>query len=95
MNERVTRRYHSDGTAPVLQPEDVASAVGKIAAARRLANGHWEIKLEDGATWAQIDASEIPIDPKPGQAVKIRKASLGSYMMTVGNQREVKVHRVE
>jgi hypothetical protein len=77
------------------KPEEIANAEGKIASARKLLNGHWEVKLEDGATWVQIDATEIPLDPKPGQSVKIRKASLGSYMMTVGNQREVKVHRVE
>ena len=77
------------------KPEEIATTEAKIASARRLPTGHWEVKLEDGATWVQIDSSEIPIDPKAGQAVKIRKASLGSYMMTVGNQREVKVHRVE
>jgi hypothetical protein len=75
--------------------EDIATTDGKIASARRLPNGRWEIKLEDGAVWAQIDATEIPLDPKPGQTVKIRKASMGSYAMAVGNQREVKVHRVE
>ena len=77
------------------KPEEIAAAAGKIASARRLPTGRWEVKLEDGATWVQIDASEIPLDPKSGQAVKISRASLGSYMMTVGNQREVKVHRVE
>jgi hypothetical protein len=77
------------------KPEEIATAEGKIASARKLLNGRWEVKLEDGATWVQIDATEIPLDPKRGQAVKIRKASLGSYLMTVGNQREVKVHRVE
>ena len=77
------------------KPEEIATAEGKIASARRLVTGRWEVKLEDGATWVQIDSSEIPLDPKPGQAVKIRRASLGSYMMTVGNQREVKVHRIE
>jgi hypothetical protein len=75
--------------------EDIASTDGRVSSARRLSTGRWEIKLEDGATWVQIDASEIPIDPKPGQSVKIRKAALGSYMMAVGNQREVKVRRVE
>jgi hypothetical protein len=75
--------------------EDIATADGKIASARRLPSGHWEVKLEDGATWVQIDSTEIPLDPKPGQKVRIRKASLGSYQMTVGNQREVKVHRLE
>jgi hypothetical protein len=77
------------------KPEEIASAEGKIASARRLPTGRWEVKLQDGATWVQIDSTDIPLDPKAGQAVKIRKASLGSYMMTVGNQREVKVHRVE
>jgi hypothetical protein len=75
--------------------EDVASTQGKIASARRLVTGRWEIKLDDGGTWVQIDSTEIPLDPKPGQTVKINRASLGSYMMTVGNQRAVKVHRVE
>jgi len=75
--------------------EDIASTVDKIAQVRRLPTGRWEIKLESGATWVQIDATEIPIDPKPGQPVKINRASLGSYMMQVGNQRAVKVHRVE
>jgi hypothetical protein len=75
--------------------EDVASAEGVITEARKLPTGHWQIKLSEGGTWVQIDATEIPIDPKPGDHVKIRKASLGSYMMAVGNQREVKVHRVE
>jgi hypothetical protein len=77
------------------KPEEIATAEGKIASVRKVPPGRWEVKLEDGATWVQIDTSEIPLDPKPGQAVKIRKASLGSYLMTVGNQREVKVHRVE
>lgn len=75
--------------------EDIASTVDKIVSARRLPPGKWEIKLETGGTWIQIDTTEIPLDPKPGQTVKINRASLGSYMMQVGNQRAVKVHRVE
>lgn len=75
--------------------EDVASSDGTIVAARKTPTGRWEIKLDEGGTWVQIDSTEIPIDPKPGQKVKIHKAALGSYMMAVGNQREVKVHRVE
>ena len=77
------------------KPEEIATAEGKIASVRKVPPGRWEVKLEDGATWVQIDATEIPIDPRPCQSVKIRKAALGSYQMTVGNQREVKVHRVE
>jgi hypothetical protein len=77
------------------KPEEIASTVDKIASARRTPTGRWEVKLESGPTWVQIDSTEIPLDPKPGQPVKINRASMGSYLMQVGNQRAVKVHRVE
>ena len=77
------------------KPEDVAQAEDKIASVRKLLSGKWEFKLASGATWVQVDLTELPIDPKPGQAVKIQRAALGSYAMTVGNQRSIKVHRQE
>lgn len=75
------------------KPEEVSSADGVIASARKAVTGKWVIKLEDGAVWTQIDLTEIPIDPKAGEKVKIRSASMGSYLMSVGNQRAVKVRR--
>jgi hypothetical protein len=77
------------------KPEEISATEGVIASARKLPTGKWEVKVTDGGTWVQIDSSEIPIDPKAGQKVKIRAAALGSFMMTVGNQREVKVRREE
>ena len=77
------------------KPEEIAQTDGAIASAHKALTGKWVIKLEDGAVWAQIDLTEIPIDPKPGQPVKIKKASMGSYLMSIGNQRAVKVHREE
>ena len=75
------------------KPEEITSAEGTIASARKLNTGKWEIVLADGARWVQIDLTEIPLDPKPGQKVKIKSAIAGSYLMTVNNQREVRVHR--
>jgi hypothetical protein len=75
------------------KPEEITSTDGVVASARKLPTGKWEITLEDGARWVQIDLTEIPLDPKPGQKVKIKAASMGSYLMTVNNQRAVKVHR--
>jgi hypothetical protein len=77
------------------KPEAIDSAEGTITSVRKTLGGKWEFKLEDGATWIQVDLAEIPIDPKPGQKVKIKRASMGSYMMTVGNQRAVRVRREE
>ena len=77
------------------KPEEIDAADGVIASAHKTLAGKWVMKLQDGAVWAQIDLTEIPIDPKAGDKVRIKKASLGSYMMTIGNQRAVKVHREE
>jgi hypothetical protein len=77
------------------KPEEVAQAEDKIVSVRKLPIGKWEFKLESGATWVQVDLTELPLDPKPGQSVKIHKASMGSYAMTIGNQRSIKVHRLE
>jgi hypothetical protein len=75
------------------KPEEITSAAGVIASARRLNTGKWEITLEDGARWVQVDLTEIPLTPKAGQKVKIKAATMGSFVMSVNNQREVKVHR--
>ncbi|MGZ3376835.1 MAG: hypothetical protein ACXU8S_09575 [Phenylobacterium sp.] len=75
------------------KPEEITSADGVIASAHKLNTGKWEFTLEDGARWVQVDLADIPLDPKPGQKVKIRAATMGSYMATINNQREVKVHR--
>jgi hypothetical protein len=75
--------------------DEVENATGVIASARQDGVGHWIIKLEDGAVWAQVDANELFKTPKPGMSVKIRKASLGSYLMSVDNQGAFRAHRVE
>jgi hypothetical protein len=75
------------------KPEDITSAEGVIASARKLNTGKWEVVLEDGARWVQVDLAEIPLDPKPGQKVKIKSATVGSYLMTINNQRDVRVRR--
>jgi hypothetical protein len=75
--------------------EDVDNYDGVVALARRDGGGHWVIKLEDGAVWAQVGVEELFKTPKPGMKVKIRKAALGSYMMVVENQGGFKARRVE
>ena len=77
------------------KPEEVAQAEDKIASVRKLLTGKWEFHLESGAVWVQVDLTELPLDPKPGQTVRIQKAAMGSFAMTVGKQRSIKVHRVE
>jgi hypothetical protein len=75
------------------KPEEISSTEAVIASAHKAITGKWVITLQDGAVWTQVDFTEIPIDPKPGDKVKIKSASMGSYLMSVGNQRAVKAHR--
>jgi hypothetical protein len=75
--------------------EEVDNYDGVVDTARRDGGGHWVIKLQDGALWAQVGAEDLFKTPKPGMKVKIRKAALGSYMMVVGDQGGFKAHRVE
>jgi hypothetical protein len=67
------------------KPEEINNMEGKIAAARQNNAGKWVIRLEDGATWVQIDTNEVPNAPKAGDTVTIRKAAMGSYMLSLGH----------
>lgn len=75
--------------------EEVENVTGVIATARQDGSGRWVIKLDDGAIWTQVGADEVFKTPKPGMSVKIRKAALGSYLMSVDNQGSFRAHRVE
>ncbi|HEY8617154.1 hypothetical protein [Phenylobacterium sp.] len=75
--------------------EDVETMTGKVVAARMNNAGKWVVELEGGAVWAQIDANEVPFSPKPGDPVRIKRASLGSYLMSVKNQRAFRAKRQE
>lgn len=77
------------------KPEDVASTQTTVVSAHKALTGRWVLKLADGSTWSQVDLTEIPLDPKAGNTVKIVRASMGSYLATIANQREVRVHRDE
>jgi hypothetical protein len=75
--------------------EELDTADGVVAVARQNGQGHWVIQLEDGAVWSQVGVEDLFRSPKPGMKVKIRKASLGSYLMSIDNQGAFKAHRVE
>lgn len=77
------------------KPEEVDTVTAKVASASVNGAGKWVIELEDGAVWVQVDANEVPLTPKAGDPVRIRRASLGSYLMSVKNQRAFRARRQE
>jgi hypothetical protein len=52
------------------------------------------VQLDNGQVWSQVDTASLSL--RPGSQVRIRRASLGSYMLTeVGHSRSIRVRRNE
>jgi len=73
--------------------EEVKSIESTVVNAYTNDNGQWVVRLEDGSTWVQTDHNVIAIIPKKGTKVKVVKASLGSYMMRIGNEPGMRARR--
>jgi hypothetical protein len=56
-------------------------------------SGKYTLVMEDDAVWVQIDSATLARQPKPGQKVKIKVASMGSYFATVNNGRAIRMKR--
>lgn len=74
---------------------EVENVAARVASARQNGAGKWVIRLEDGATWVQVDSGELFTTPRAGMTVKIRRAALGSYLMSVESRRAFRARRVE
>jgi hypothetical protein len=81
------------GTAPALG-EGVTDMTSKIRTAKLLNSNRWLFVLEDGARWYQAE-SKLLRDPKPGQSIRIRKASLGGFLANIDGQTATRVRRLE
>ena len=64
-----------------------------LTSAAQAGEGRWVFRLADGSSWRQIDSEPVRFQNRSGQEVRVRKASLGSFLMTVGGSRAVRVRR--
>lgn len=55
--------------------------------------GRWLFTLADGSVWRQIDTESVNFRNRAGEAVRVRRASLGSYLLTTEGSRAVRVRR--
>jgi hypothetical protein len=81
------RLFGPDGSDPVESIETT------LRGATRNNDGRWVFRLEDGGVWRQIDSERARFENRPGQTVRVRKATLGSFLLTVGDSRAVRVRR--
>lgn len=75
------------------EEEGVSHIEAKIGSLRSLGYGKWQIGLEDGAQWMTTEAV-TGRDPKVGQTIEIRRATLGSFMGKVDGGRAVRMKRL-
>jgi hypothetical protein len=55
--------------------------------------GAWIFRLADGGVWIQTDDYQLPGSPRSGEKVTVRRGTLGSFRLAVGNRPAVKVRR--
>ncbi len=73
--------------------EEERDITAKIASARPLGYEKWRIRLADGAVWDTIEDVRGTL-PAAGRTVRIRRAALGSYLLSIEGDRGVRAKRV-
>ena len=74
--------------------EQVSQIEGEIDGVGRNADGGYVFILKDGGRWSQIDSRPIALEPERGDKVIVKRAALGSFMLSVARQPSVRVRRV-
>lgn len=81
------------GRADIAPEPAVESIETTLASASSSGDGKWTFRLANGSEWRQIDSGPVRFRNREGEAVRVRRASLGSYLMTLGASRAVRVRR--
>lgn len=74
--------------------EEVDEINGTVKSARVLRGDKWLVELASGGTWQSTESATRQPDPKAGDSVKIRRASLGGFMLSVEGRRSVRALRL-
>lgn len=56
-------------------------------------SGKYILAMEDDSVWVQIDTTNLPRQPRTGDKVKIKVASMGSYFATINDGRTIRMKR--
>lgn len=74
--------------------DEIQEIESTVVSVRPTKGGDWALRLaNDAGTWETGGSLTVP--PRAGDKVKIRKASLGSYLGSVGISRGIRFRRVE
>ncbi len=65
----------------------------RLQSARVSADGKWIFTLSNGAVWGQTELKGIRT-PKVGDAIRIRKGALGSFLASIKDRPAIRVKRI-
>lgn len=74
-------------------PTELESIDTTLVSLRTISGGKLLITLADGSVWQQIDSSSPYIPRGQNQPVRVRRATLGSYMMNIDGGPPIRVRR--
>lgn len=72
---------------------EISEIESTILSAQTVGYGEWLIVLEDGARWQQV-SGELALPPKKGQPIRIKRASMGSFIANINKQPAIRVKRL-
>ena len=75
------------------RPEALDAIETTLVRAGQSSEGRWVFTLADESVWRQVDTERVNFRNRQGEPVRVRRAALGSFLMTVGNSRAVRVRR--
>jgi hypothetical protein len=79
--------------AQTAKAEPLQTLEAKVTAVSEISNGRIVINLDNGQVWRQVD-TDVSITLHPGDAVSIKRNTLGSYWLSSG-KRALRVKRLK
>lgn len=82
----------AQATKAVAEPDRVSLAVSALTEG---ADGKLRLTMENGQVWRQVDTTRLRNLGQGPWTAEIKKAALGSFMLTLNDGRPVRVERVK
>jgi hypothetical protein len=94
---QAAKRKHFGAARPratsVAEVPELSRVETKLTSASVNEQGAWIFRLADGGVWVQTDDYSLPGSPRNGEKVVVRRGTLGSFRLAVGDRPAVKVRR--
>lgn len=88
-------RHRDDSLASSLDIEAPDQIFSALASSESSVDGKYRFNLEDGSSWLQTDSDIIRLKPRNGTEATVKRASMGSYFLRLGNGRDIRVRRID